>query len=316
MDDAQLAADQRPTRSAAFAGFAVSLASIVACGFLSLPALALSLIGLRRGPRGWALAGVAISIATGIGWGLALLHVQRALDDLSRPTLAESVWTRAEEVVEEARRRRQDEPSGQAREARWQGQGREEAVITARWSPLGDAGVTQVESFASRPSRGGGGGGTIAATVAILADGTAVLTPEAFSSWALAPFDDPLPGSAAALAGRLLQSATELFIEAVDAGSKAILADASVRGTLPADGEGRAILDRLAMDGREASIGDRGNAMLSVGTRRYRRLGEDRFELSFALEIAGDKAPAPPSFAEVAILGGGERKGEIVLPRR
>lgn len=312
MEDAETTAADRPARGAAAAGFAISLASIVACGFLSLPGLAVSLMGLRRGPRGLAAAGVAISIATGLGWGLALLHVQRALDDLMRPTLASAVWTRAEEVVAEARNRREAEPDGQAAESTWRGSGTQEAVITARWSRMDDGGATRVEAFAPRPPKEGvGDGAVIDATVVILADGTAVLTPEAFAAWALAPFDDPLPGSGAAVGGELLQAGVELYLEAFAAASKAILAEADRVGRLPADAEGQAMLESIAWPIRRIRTGGK-ESTIGVSSHRYRDLAEDRFELLLGLEIAGAGPVEAPSMAAVTTLRG----GEIVLPQR
>jgi hypothetical protein len=296
-----------PGPSAAMAGFVLSLASVIACGFLSLPALAVSLMGLRKGPRRLAAAGVALSILTGVGWGVALWRVQRSLDELVAPSLAEAVWTRAIEVAELVPSLREREPRGRAAELVWQGAGGAKVAISAEWSPVGDIGRTRVE-VSSDPTEPGEA--AIVAVAEVLAEGEIVLSPQAFEQWLLAPFDAPLPGSAAARAGGTMLPAVRVFLEAFGQAYAAVARQVAASGSLPSEEEAAAILAAVAEFERREKIG-RGEGLIRVSQCRYRRLGEERYELAIEVEIAGPPPLEAPRFGAVEVL----RSGEVVAPR-
>jgi len=85
------------------AGFVVSLVSIATLGLLSPLALLFSLIGMRRAPRGFAVAGTAISLGLMAPWaGLAYLAHQEHQEHLAdrNRAVAMPAIVRAREAID------------------------------------------------------------------------------------------------------------------------------------------------------------------------------------------------------------------------
>src|SRR5688572_12689736 len=67
--------DPAPSNGMGMAGFIVSLIGLLTCGLLAPIGLLLSLLGLLKRPRGFALAGLIISVIgtvllVAVGWGM------------------------------------------------------------------------------------------------------------------------------------------------------------------------------------------------------------------------------------------------------
>lgn len=50
-------------------GFWMALGSYLTCGVLGIPALIVSIVGLQEEPKGWAIAGIAVSLPS-VLWSL------------------------------------------------------------------------------------------------------------------------------------------------------------------------------------------------------------------------------------------------------
>lgn len=53
----------------AMVGFWLAIAAFLTCGVTGIPALVCSILGLRQEPKGWAVAGIAVSLPS-VVWSL------------------------------------------------------------------------------------------------------------------------------------------------------------------------------------------------------------------------------------------------------
>jgi len=97
----------RPTNSIGTAGFVVSLVGVLTCGLLSPIGLILSLVGLRKEPKGLAIAGTIIGgvgiVVVGVLAGLVVILIpkgQVAATESIVATALRAIETRADETGE------------------------------------------------------------------------------------------------------------------------------------------------------------------------------------------------------------------------
>ena len=281
----------------------ISILSILACGFLSLPGLAVSLMGLRQGPRHLALAGVVISILTGIGWGVALISVQRALDALSAQSLDQAVWG---QVVRGAALAAEDaeapHESGDLVDLAWQGPAGTVVVVSSRWRRR-DGGIS-VEAWAAGP------GGLVEAAAWRDPEGRLLVDLAGFESWLLAPFTDPPPRSAGDLIGAWMRPLLGVYLsEIAEVQRVALELRSSGDEALPPDGEVAAALSARPLPRIEIEIEEHPCA-IEVLERSYRRDGEEGFEVSIALSIEGHPGAEDPRIPPLRFTA----DGRVVLP--
>jgi hypothetical protein len=288
---------------AAYAGFVISILSILACGFLSLPGLAVSLMGLRQGPRRLALAGATISILTGIGWGVALISVQRALDALSAQSLDQALWAQvvhgAAIAAEELAAGRD---SGELADVAWQGPAGAVVVVSSRWRQ--DEGGVAVEAWAAGP------GGLVEAAAWRDPEGRLLVDLAGFESWLLAPFTAPPPRSAGDLIGAWMRPLLGVYLsEIAEVQRVALELRSSGDEALPPDGEVAAALSARPLPRIEIEIEEHPCA-IEVLERSYRRDGEEGFEVSIALSIEGHPGAEDPRIPPLRFTA----EGRVVLP--
>lgn len=94
--------DSTTPNKAGLIGFIFSLVSILGCGSLSVVGFIISLVGIQKKPRGLAIAGVCISITTGVAWifaGVLIYNGVIAGIEMAKTPLAVEVWERTEWVA-------------------------------------------------------------------------------------------------------------------------------------------------------------------------------------------------------------------------
>lgn len=112
---------QQPTNGLGLAGFITSLVGLVSCGFLSPVGLLLSLIGLLKRPRGFAIAGTVLGLLgsaflafVGFTLVLGLFGLGKAVETLGKEFETISAGQKAARVITDERTRTGSLPSDEA----------------------------------------------------------------------------------------------------------------------------------------------------------------------------------------------------------
>ena len=90
-----------PVNKVGLVGFIISVVSILGLGLISLVGLVVSLVGLRRHPRGFAIAVVCISVLSGVLWVFAWVIVYQAVltgIEMSKKPMQVKAWEYVEWV--------------------------------------------------------------------------------------------------------------------------------------------------------------------------------------------------------------------------
>ena len=260
---------EAPSNKVGLVGFIISLVSIIGCGVLSLLGVIVSLVGLFKKPRGLAITGLCLSLATTVGWiGIGVV-IYKAVDtaiSMSGTSLAASMWIDADLAAYTLAKDPLEGSSGKLPSTSWDYEGAR-LVLASTWKRDGEDILITVAPKNQLPE------GVVGppATLRLLPDGKTVAN--------FAKVRTILATNANTWTSAFLGPITDEFLNQLEVDVKAITAWSDANdGVLPDTNTGQSILSKML---RTTNImkNNRVSGGFTMTTLTYVRVSDGYFKL-------------------------------------
>lgn len=260
---------EEPSNKVGLVGFIISLVSIIGCGVLSIVGVIVSLVGLFKKPRGLAITGLCLSLATTAGWigiGVLVFKAVGTAISMSGTPLAASMWLDADLASYTLKKNWPEGSSGTLPATYWDYEGAR-LVLATTWKRDGEDILITVAPRNQLPE------GVVGppATLRLLPDGKTVAD--------FAKARAILAANANTWASAFLGPITDEFLNQLEVDVKAITAWSDANdGALPDTKTGQSILSKML---RTTNImkNNRVSGGLTMTTLTYVRVSDEYFEL-------------------------------------